>query len=251
MKSNITKPQLAEYLKQCRETAGYNQQQMAAHLGINHVSYSKYERGDAMPRPQALAKIKEKASEICEPPPFEADSEGAAVQESHDSALERKPGDALLKRPDPLNEDRTFEEQMNDLGVQVVGGNSQKSNKRLDIKWFAPKAGKSAYSDEQIKVLGAAITFGGKPYKHLLSKKSNDGDLRVKFGAIKYEGRLCLYIKPVEAGGYKLLKQESGRIKSGSPSLVNMITEAGLPKGKYKSILVKGGVVGVPEEVSQ
>ncbi len=246
----LTKPQLVKYLKQCRELTGYNQKQMAAHLGINHVSYSKYERGDAMPRPQALAKIMAKASEICEPPPFER-AEATAAQESPDPALEGKPGEELIKRPDPLNEERTFEEQMNDLGVQVVGGNSQKSNKRLDIKWFAPKAGRSAYSDEQIKVLGAAITFGGKPYKHLLSKKSNDGDLRVKFGAIEYEGRLCLYIKPVEAGGYKLLKQESGRIKSGSPSLVKMITEAGLPKGKYKSILVKGGVVGVPEEVSQ
>jgi transcriptional regulator with XRE-family HTH domain len=124
MKSNITKSQLAEYLKQCRELAGYNQKQMAAHLGVNYVSYNKYEYGASLPRYKTLAQIMEKASEICEPPPFDepegAPREGAATQEGPDPLLERKPGDALLKRPDPLNEDRTFEEQMNDLGVLVV-----------------------------------------------------------------------------------------------------------------------------------
>ena len=237
MKSNITKSQLAKHLKQCRETAGYNQQQMAAHLGANYVSYNKYERGDAMPRYRTLAQIMEKASEICEPPPFEADSEGAATQEGPDPLLERKPGEELLKRPDPLNEDRTFEEQMNDLGVQVV------QKQKPEVVWHRScNYGKGDGGiGNMISVNRTNLTIG-KPVMDQIGAGE-----RIEFGVMERNGKKMLVIKKSKYGrkAYQKKPHEGGRLTS--KPLLNWLEEQGIVRGLYKVSEVKGGWIAVLE----
>ena len=246
MKSNITKPQLAKYLKQCRETAGYNQQQMAAHLGVNYVSYNKYERGDAMPRYRTLAQIMDQARDICELPPFEADSEGAVVQESHDPALARKPGDALLKRPDPLDEERSFEQQMNDLGVQVVRPEKPQEapqEERPQIVW----RGGSMYGKgsggigNMISITKTNISIG----KPLMDAIGPDG--RLEFGVMEKNGRKMVAMKKVKHGLKPYRTRDTSGARVGSKSLLGWLAEAGIVRGLYRVSEVKGGWVAVLE----
>ena len=245
--AELTKPQFAEHLREKREKYGLSKYQMAIYLEVDYGLYCRYERGDTMPRAKTLERVVALVDNMTEEAIKSGQTETPVARESFTELRER--ADSSI----PCIDDRTFEQQMADLGVEVVSGkkpNSSEQGKKLEIKWFAPNRGSSSHRDDQVKVLSQFISFGDKPYRHLLAKSQDSKKLKVRIGMTTYEGRKCLYIKPVQAGGYKLsvyAKYDSNR--AGSKALIKLILDAGLPKGRYDTVLVRGGVIAVPEGV--
>ena len=141
----------------------------------------------------------------------------------------------LLDHP---NDDRNFEEQMQDLGVEV----KRQSNVLRNMTWLSTR-GKATPLGNRISVNKSYIKLGGEAYTALTEA---GGGEKLRFATAEYMGQKVIVIKTDKAG-YKIYRNKQGYAKTGSPAITAMIEDKGLPLGFYTVKKAKGGIICFPE----
>ena len=137
-------------------------------------------------------------------------------------------------------DDRSTEEQLRDLGVEVVKKNA---GAVTGVKWTKKSA----------KNIGLpTITVGDKNIyvNAAATKMLNPRGKRYDFGTGSYQGRRVILIRE-STRGYKLtIAVNKGCVyaNSAAEGLLRQLADAGLKPGRYELIAIKGGWMGVPEK---
>jgi hypothetical protein len=135
----------------------------------------------------------------------------------------------LLGAQTALNkDDRSFEEQMADLGVEVV-------KPKTEIEWYeinrAKRKGKFGLKDK-VSVNSGGITLGGKVVEMIGT------DSRIKVAIVKIKSptgkeKLTFILKPAK-NGLKIVKTRANSCRIGSRALMEWLESKGIKKGWYK-----------------
>lgn len=136
-----------------------------------------------------------------------------------------------------VDDDRSFGQQMQDLGVEV-----KKTGGLKNIKWLVTR-GKAAPLANKISVNKCSISLGNEVYQELISESKGK---KIQFAVAEFSGQKVLVIKLSDTG-YKFVVNKKGLIRAGSPAIVRKIQAHGLPLGGYKVKKVKGGIICFPE----
>lgn len=136
---------------------------------------------------------------------------------------------ALLGAPTALDkDDRSFSEQMEDLGVEVV-------KPKIQIEWYeinrAKRKGKFGLKDK-VSVNSGGITLGGKVVEMIGT------DSRIKIAIVKIKSptgkeKLTFILKPAKKG-LKIVKTKANSCRIGSRALMEWLESKGIKKGWYK-----------------
>ena len=141
---------------------------------------------------------------------------------------------------DPLHDDRSFSQQMADMGVEVV---KKEANQLENIKWLPPRSGKLTALKNKISINKNAISIG-KEVAEMLDDSINK---KLQFAVAEYKNKKVLVIKNSKVG-YKISVSSGGNSdKTGSVALVKKIVGNGLPLGIYRTQKAKGGIICIPE----
>lgn len=137
-------------------------------------------------------------------------------------------------------DDRSFTEQMADLGVEVVKKNL---NEITGAKW--------ARKYERKKPVKPFVTISRRQlYINVTATRMlNPAGKQFNIGAGNYGDQRVLLIRE-SAKGHKLsiYKQDSSTVaKSNSAGLAGWLLDHGLKPGRHELIAIKGGWMGVPE----
>jgi len=274
-RSDEAKKQFASLLAKARLKLDLNMPEMAARIGIPYPRYYNYELAKGMPKTrQDKEAIEQIAHAILNDQEFEPirqepeERPGARKDISVDppGTPEEETKETLVPNAGSDDEDnKSFKEQMEDLGVKVVTKNKQpeqeptenKGNSMSSIKWYFPNRGSASKRDDTVRLYAGRIVFGEKPFKHLLSKckiNSPPGEwTRVCFGSLDYKGKKCIFVTTTANGGYKMSEtydkvSKAYTKKAGSKKIVELMRKDGFELGVYKAVLVKGGVIAMPED---
>jgi len=135
----------------------------------------------------------------------------------------------LLGAQTALNkDDRSFEEQMADLGVEVV-------KPKTEIEWYeinrAKRKGKFGLKDK-VSVNSGGITLGGKVVEMIGT------DSRIKVAIVKIKSptgkeKLTFILKPAK-NGLKIVKTRANSCRIGSRALMEWLESKGIKKGWYE-----------------
>ncbi len=237
--------QLARHLQECRGAAGLTRQEMAKHLQVTYASYYKYERGDVMPKKDKLERLVSSADMVR----YGKYTELHDLHQQREKEQEEPPEKGAKREPlfreAASYEDRTFEEQMNDLGVQVV--QKQKPEERLqekpEVVWHRScNYGKGDGGiGNMISVNRTNLTIG-KPVMDQIGAGE-----RIEFGVMERNGKKMIVIKKNKYGwkAYQKKPHEGGRVTS--TALLAWLEKQGVVRGLYKVSEVKGGWVATLE----
>ena len=136
-------------------------------------------------------------------------------------------------------DDRTVEEQLRDLGVEVI---RKKSNAITGVKWVR----KNAYKTKPVLTIGARRIY----FNVAATKMLNLPSKRYNFGAGDYqEQRVILLLESDH--GYKMTIATKGNCVSAVSStsgLIRQLADIKIKPGRYFLHKIKGGYMGVPEE---
>lgn len=131
-------------------------------------------------------------------------------------------------------DDRNFEEQMADLGVEVV-------KPKTEIEWYeinrAKRKGKFGLKDK-VSVNSGGITLGGKAVEMIGT------DSRIKVAIVKIKSptgkeKLTFILKPAK-NGLKIVKTRANSCRIGSRALMEWLESKGIKKGWYKLEKIDG-----------
>lgn len=134
------------------------------------------------------------------------------------------------------DDDRGFEEQMQDLGVEVV---------KPKIEWYQAKIHKSpAGLKGKISFAKTCITLGKEAVNEMIS--SPEEELRVEFGIFEKNDKKFIALRK-SRDGFKPCKTRSGSCRITSQEVIGWLERKGVPRGVYKLKAVEGGWLAVPE----
>ena len=137
-----------------------------------------------------------------------------------------------------VDDDRSFEEQMEDLGVEVV------KPAPLEPEWYEPdmrRSNKVGLKDK-ISVRKTSVTIGNQAIEEM----GVNEECRIKIGTAKYKELIVLALKPAN-NGLKITKSNKNSFRVGSKKLPEWLLTKGLKFGHYSLKKVKGGFIGIPE----
>lgn len=144
-----------------------------------------------------------------------------------------------LLNPDSFYDDRSFEQQMADLGVDVI---RKKSNTVTGVKWVR----KNAYKTKPALTVGARRIY----FNVAATKMLNLSSKRYDFGAGDYqEQRVILLFE--NDHGYKITIATKGNCVtavSSTSGLIRQLADVKIKPGRYILHKIKGGYMGVPEK---
>ena len=137
------------------------------------------------------------------------------------------------------NDDRSFEEQMDDLGVEVV-------KPQTEIEWYkigkAKSKGKHGLKDK-ISVNTGGITLGGKIAEKIgINVKVNVAIAKTKSPTGKE--KVTFILKPGK-DGLKIVKTKTNSCRIGSRALMEWLVNNGIKKGQYGIKKIEGGYMAV------
>ena len=127
-------------------------------------------------------------------------------------------------------EDRSTEEVLRDLGVleeTVV----------KDVRWVRPYR---SHPNSGLIKIGTSVI-------HLPDFITDDLGDKLIIGTGRYRGRVVLLIRAIRGGekGYRHYKAKAGaKHLISSPKLVESLVRAGLKRGHYEPVKIKGGWMG-------
>ena len=134
------------------------------------------------------------------------------------------------------DDDRSFEEQMSDLNVEVV------KPKETETKWYkaTPRNNKAGLG-ERISLSNTCITIGREAIKTFGGPGS-----KLKIGIKEIKNTKVITIAHSENGLW-ISKTKSNSYRVGTKALVKWLKEEGAKRGVYRLKEVKGGWLAVPE----
>ena len=106
------------------------------------------------------------------------------------------------------------------------------------IRWIQPR-GKAGLLGMEISVNNSSVSFGAD-----LVEAIGGVGTQVKFGTAQRNGRMMILLVP--GSGYRISQSKRGALRAGSPKLVSILREQGLPYGRYKVIKAQGGFIARP-----
>jgi hypothetical protein len=146
----------------------------------------------------------------------------------------QQPRDAL-GAPAALDEDdRSPEQQLADLGVEVV---------KPITKWYKPmtqRRGKVGLKDK-ISLTKSGFTFGVAAAEEI-----GAGSL-LNFAVYERSGRRYIAIQKSNKDGLKMHKTKNNSYRVSSEALARFFVGENMPLGKYRLEKIKGGWLAVPE----
>ena len=136
-------------------------------------------------------------------------------------------------------DDRTVEEQLRDLGVDVIRKNS--NNTVTGVKWV--KKGAHKKPNRPWVTVGSCSMYFNTATKRLLNDYSSKYNLGV--GDFKRQKVLIMTENPK---GYTVTKRKLGGGGTiSNKALTGWLLANGLKEGRYNLKAIKGGCMGVPE----
>ena len=138
-----------------------------------------------------------------------------------------------LGAPAELDEDyydRSFKQQMEDLGVEVV---------KPEIEWYEPDLTRKQQGlGDRISVNKNCITLGRD-----FVEKIGGVDTKISIGVVKDKARnkTVLALRPDNKKGMKITKTEKGSYRIGTPKLVKWLAKSGIRQGVYEIKEARGG----------
>lgn len=146
-------------------------------------------------------------------------------------------GDGMLD--DSGYDDRSFDEQMNDLGVEVI---RQKADGLKNLVWLTTWGNVKSLADK-IRLNKSTISFGKEALQMLFEESEHK---KIRIGVAEYRSRKVLVLRP-SAVGYAVVQGKEGRPRAGSALVVKKLLDHGLSLGIYNAKKVKGGIVCIFE----
>jgi len=142
---------------------------------------------------------------------------------------------------DNVDDDESFEQQMADLGVEVV-------RPKTKIEWYKTekaRAGKVGLRDK-VSINSMGITLGGEVVKKIGEEP------RVKVAVVKTKKiaggeKITFILKPGQSG-LKICRTKSNSHRIGTKALAEWLISKGIKKGRYSLKEIKGGYMAVKEE---
>jgi hypothetical protein len=133
-------------------------------------------------------------------------------------------------------DDRTFEEQMADIGVEVV-------KPKTVICWYKSMTQRSGIVGlkDKISLNKSCLTFGGEVVEKI------GADSLLNFGLYEKNGKKYIVLRTSKKDGLKLSKTKANSYRVGSKALAQWLLEQGMPLGRYRIQEIKGGWLAVPE----
>ena len=126
-------------------------------------------------------------------------------------------------------DDRTFEEQMKALNVEIV---------KPEIEWYEPDLTRKQQGlGDRISINKTCITLG----KDFASKIGVDTKISVGIIIDKAKNRTVLALRPDNKKGMKITKTEKGSCRIGTPKLVKWLAKSGIRQGVYEIKEARGG----------
>lgn len=141
--------------------------------------------------------------------------------------------DRLFNEPDI--DDRSFGQQMDGLGVEVV-------RPKIEVEWYKPDRSRRGRLGLLDKVSVNAGGIGlGRDVVDMIGE-----NLRIKVAIAKTKtplGKesLTFILKPVQAGGFMITKTRSSSYRLGSRPLAQWLMNGGIKKGWYRLEKIEGG----------
>ena len=138
------------------------------------------------------------------------------------------------------DEEETFEETMDALGVEVV------KTKTTEVEWYVPneKSTGNAGLKDKVSVTVAGITLGCEVVKML------GADSRLKIAVVKTKRinspeEVTFAIKSTDKG-FKIIKSTNNSSRVSSKNMMKWLFENGVKRGRYKLKSADGGYIAVP-----
>jgi hypothetical protein len=131
-------------------------------------------------------------------------------------------------------EEESFEEQMANLGVEVV------KPKLTWYKTMTQRRGKVGLKDK-ISLSKSCITLGSEVVEKI------GADSLLNFGLYEKNGKKYIAMRTSKKDGLKLRKTKANSYRVSSQALANFFIEQGMPLGKYRLQKIKGGWLAIPE----
>lgn len=149
-----------------------------------------------------------------------------------------------LPRLAQLIDDRTSEEQIRDLGVEVVTKEAVKLN-ITGVKWLNQKKSPLKLDPRMISLGKASLILGDKVLDWIGSDK-------ILLGVGKSDDATVMLIKPSPKGS-KISKTKTGSARVGSKQLLDSLKKEGAIEGRYDVIKRKGDTVliAIPLEADE
>ncbi len=270
-RSEEAKLAFAMLLKQARKKVGLTQKEMAESIsaltGIKFkgATYWYYEKAKNLPRTieekEAIEKVAESIlagtleENFSERNNTEKDNAGNAeennIEKNNTEKNNMGENENMIENAE-LTDDRTYEEQMEDLGVEVVkvhkipvasGSSSLLKNDDDDFNkikntvWFKKTDAKNL-SKTHFNFNGNYIMLHSDFVKELNSE-------RVNIGVAEFRGQKVIRLQP-SSTGYKISKNKKVSFKLGASGVSKKLVEAGIKLGIYEAKkLASGGYIGV------
>ncbi len=139
-------------------------------------------------------------------------------------------------------DDRTVEEQLRDLGVEVIRKNS---NAVTGVKWVQKNKKHSKPGKPMVRVNKKGLYINTYATK-MLKPNGKQYD----FGTGNYQGKRVILLRESKSG-YKFSiarKDGSEYATTHTPGLVKQLLSAGIKQGRYILYEIRGGWMGVPEK---
>ena len=144
------------------------------------------------------------------------------------------PRDSIFDRALVDDDDRNFEQQMEDLGVKVV---------KPKVTWYktmTQRSGKVGLKDK-ISLTKNCLTLGGQAVEKI------GADSLLNFGLYEKKDKKYIAIQASKKEGLRLSKTKANSYRVSSKALAIWLLEQGMPLGKYVFREVKGGWLAIPE----
>ena len=130
-------------------------------------------------------------------------------------------------------DDRSFEEQMKDLNVEV---------KKPEFMWYEPDyTRKQQGLKDNISINKTCITLGHDFVEKI--EKIGSVNPRISIGIIKdkAKNKTVLALRPDSKKGMKITKNSGGSYRIGTPKLIKWLAENGIKQGVYETKETRGG----------
>ena len=141
------------------------------------------------------------------------------------------------------DDEESFEEQMDALGVEIV------KTKTTEVEWYKTdksRAGQIGLKDK-VSVTSTGVTLGGEVAKMF-------GDALIKVAVVKTKNNIdgreetSFLLKPGK-GGFKISRTKANSYRIGSKGISEWLFSKGIKKGRYSLKMQTEGVwLAVPEK---
>lgn len=137
-----------------------------------------------------------------------------------------------------VDDDRTFEEQMNDLGVKVERVNNKITAKAV-TPWLKPWYYGEGCTKSFMRIRATYISLSEDIFTELL-KLAGDDQVKLVLRVINYECKKALEFR-YDAAGYAVHSHKRSWKITMPPKLKRVLTEHGVKEGAYKIERLKNG----------